>query len=240
MTTKQEHVAILGGSSGIGLAAAKRLRSEGKKVTIAGRDPARLERARIEIGDDIETKSFDATDLFKIHAFFRELGAFDHLVLTFGGGKGFGPFATLSIDELRLGFEHKAWAYLACAQAALETIRRDGSITFISAVSSQMAAPGTVGLAAINGALDAAARTLANEARPLRVNTVSPGVIDTEWWGGFPEERRREVFAQYAAKSPAGRVGAADDIASAISFLISNSFITGHILTCDGGLRLAA
>jgi NAD(P)-dependent dehydrogenase (short-subunit alcohol dehydrogenase family) len=69
---------------------------------------------------------------------------------------------------------------------------------------------------------------------------VTPGVIDTPWWDFLNPEQRAAAFAEYGGKSPVGRVGAPDDVAKAISFLISDSFVTGHVLTCDGGLRLAA
>ena len=157
-----------------------------------------------------------------------------------GSGRGFGPFATLDLGEVRRGFEEKVWPHLACAQAALPTIRKDGSITFISAVSAEMAAPGIAGLAAANGALTVVTPILATELRPLRVNAVTPGVVDTPWWDFLDAEQRSGAFAEYAAKSPVGRVGAPDDIAKAIAFLIADSFVTGHVLTCDGGLRLAA
>jgi NAD(P)-dependent dehydrogenase (short-subunit alcohol dehydrogenase family) len=161
-------------------------------------------------------------------------------VLALGGGRGFGPFATLDLAEVRSGFEEKAWLHFACAQAALPTIRKDGSITFISAVSAEMAAPGTAGLAAINGALSVATPVLAAELRPLRVNAVSPGVVETPWWDFMDPEQRREAFTAYASRTPVGRVGTPDDIAKAIAFLIDDDFVTGHVLTCDGGLRLAA
>jgi NAD(P)-dependent dehydrogenase (short-subunit alcohol dehydrogenase family) len=81
---------------------------------------------------------------------------------------------------------------------------------------------------------------LAVELKPLRVNGVSPGVIDTPWWGAFPEEPKRAMFGDYAAKTPVGRVGRPEDVAQAIAFLIGDSFMTGHMLVCDGGLRLSA
>jgi NAD(P)-dependent dehydrogenase (short-subunit alcohol dehydrogenase family) len=81
---------------------------------------------------------------------------------------------------------------------------------------------------------------LAAELKPLRVNAVTPGVVDTPWWDFVAAEQRQAAFAEYAGKAPVGRIGTPDDIASAIAFLIGNSFVTGHVLTCDGGLRLAA
>jgi NAD(P)-dependent dehydrogenase (short-subunit alcohol dehydrogenase family) len=80
---------------------------------------------------------------------------------------------------------------------------------------------------------------LAAELKPLRVNGVSPGVIDTPWWDVFPDDQKRAIFETYAAKTPVGRVGRPEDVAQAIAFLIGNSFMSGHMLICDGGLRLA-
>jgi NAD(P)-dependent dehydrogenase (short-subunit alcohol dehydrogenase family) len=150
-----------------------------------------------------------------------------------------GPFSTLDLAEVRGGFEDKVLSHLSC-QTALPTIRKNGSITFISVVSAEMAAPGTVGLAAANGALAVVTPVLAAELRPLRVNAVTPGVVDTPWWDFMDADQRRGVFAGFAGRTPVGRVGAPDDIAKAIAFLIVNDFVTGHVLTCDGGIRLGA
>ena len=240
MTNPSDHAVIIGGTSGIGLATAKRLLDLGMKVTIAGRNKQRLTAAAASLSGKVEARLLDAADTAQTLDFFKALGAFDHLVLALGSGRGMGPFATLDLREVRRGFEEKVWPHLSCAQAALPTIRKDGSITFVSAVSGQMAGPGTTGLAAANGALNIVTPILAAELRPLRVNAVSPGVIDTPWWHFIEAEQRQAVFADYAGKSPVGRIGAPDDVAKAIAFLILDSFVTGHVLTCDGGLRLAA
>ena len=235
-----EHAVIIGGTSGIGLATAKRLAGEGMKVTIAGRDKDRLAAAGAALSGGVDARALDAADTEQVAGFFKTLGAFDHLVLALGSGRGIGAFATLDLTEVRRGFEEKVWPHLSCAQAALPTIRKDGSITFISAVSAEMAAPGTVGIAAANGALAIVTPILAAELRPLRVNAVSPGVVDTPWWDFLAADQRQAVFAGYADRTPVGRIGTPDDVAKAIAFLIADSFVTGHVLTCDGGLRLAA
>jgi NAD(P)-dependent dehydrogenase (short-subunit alcohol dehydrogenase family) len=237
---RQEHTVIMGGSSGLGLATAQRLAAAGMKVTITGRSRDRLTAARADIAGEVDAIELDACDTRAVHAFFEQLGRFDHLVLALGSGRGFGPFATLDLGEVLGGFEDKALSHLKCAQAAIASIRGDGSITFITAVSAQMAAPGTAGLAAINGALSCAIPVLAVELRPLRVNAVSPGVIATPWWNFLPDDQREAAFASFAGKTPVGRVGLPDDIAKAIAFLVDDSFMTGHVLVCDGGLRLSA
>lgn len=108
----------------------------------------------------------------------------------------------------------------------------------MTAGSAQSALPGAAGLAAVNGALEAAIPALARELGPLRINAVSPGVIETGWWDAVPEEARRETFSTFAQRAPVGRNGTAEDVAKAINALVENGFITGVVLPCDGGLRL--
>jgi NAD(P)-dependent dehydrogenase (short-subunit alcohol dehydrogenase family) len=234
-----QHVVIVGGSSGIGLAAARQLLVAGLKVTIAGRSTQRLNEARQFLAG-AETVVMDAAATDALKATFSRIGAFDHLVLALGSGKGFGPFTSVSVADVRKGFEEKVYPHFAVAQAALPFLRKDGSITFISAVSAHAAMPGTAGIGAANAAVAMFVPILAAELRPLRVNGVSPGVVDTPWWDFLPPEQREAVFADYASKTPVGRVGKPDDIAQAVAFLVSNSFMNGHVIVCDGGLRLAA
>ena len=85
----------------------------------------------------------------------------------------------------------------------------DGSVTIITAASARAAFAGTAGLAAANGALEAMVAPLAVELAPLRVNAVSPGVIDTHWWNGMPDDQRRAYFDAMAAVTPVRRVGRA-------------------------------
>ncbi|KUM26035.1 short-chain dehydrogenase [Mesorhizobium loti] len=235
-----EHCVIIGGSSGIGLATAKRLVSPTMKVTITGRNEDKLKSAWASLGGTVGKAAFDATKPDEVRHFFEDLGPFDHLVLAASGGKGLGPFATLDLADIGSGVDEKIRPQLSCLQAALPTLNRAGSVTFISAVSAQLAAPGVAGIGAINGMLLTVAPILAVELKPLRVNVVAPGVIDTPWWDFLPDEQRQAVFAEYAGKTPVGRIGRAEDVAAAIAFLVSNGFMTGQVLTCDGGLRFAA
>jgi NAD(P)-dependent dehydrogenase (short-subunit alcohol dehydrogenase family) len=234
-----DHVVILGGSSGIGLAAARRLRDAGYQVTIAGRDPNRLAAAKEQIGD-IRAVTLDAADTRRVAEFFASAGAIDHLVLAFGSGRGVGPFATVGLDDVRKGFEEKVFPQFACAQAALPSLRKDGSLTFIAAVSAHGSMPGTAGIGAANAAVAALTPILAAELKPLRVNCISPGVIDTPWWDFLPPDQKAPAFASFAARTPVGRVGRPDDIAKTIAFLIEDDFISGQTLICDGGLLVAA
>jgi NAD(P)-dependent dehydrogenase (short-subunit alcohol dehydrogenase family) len=235
-----QYVVIVGGSSGVGLATASQLLGLGFNVTITGRDMKRLESARDTLKGVARAIVMDGADAESVRSGFADIGNFDHLVIALSGARGGGPFASVEISEVRGGFEQKVFPHIATAQAALPFLPRDGSITFVSAVSAQAAFPGTAGLASANAAIEALVPVLAVELKPMRVNCVSPGVIDTPWWDFLPEEQRKAAFAEYATKTPVGRVGQAEDIAKANTFLVSNSFMSGHTIVCDGGLRLAA
>lgn len=238
MNITGQRIIILGGTSGVGLAAAKDLAAQGAQVIIGGRNAEKVKQAVAEAGERVSGEAVDATDPEQIRAFFQRIGAFDHLVLTLSGAKGSGAFRTLKMDDLSGGFAAKFWPQVQAAQASLETLRRDGSITFVTAMSARSSMPGTAGLAAINGAIEAMVPPLASELRPLRVNAVSPGVIATPWWNIMSEEQRDAFFKQAAAATSVGRVGQPEDVALSIVYLIQNGFVTGTVLECGGGIQL--
>jgi NAD(P)-dependent dehydrogenase (short-subunit alcohol dehydrogenase family) len=235
-----QHTVIIGGSSGIGLATARHLLASGARVTITGRNETRLVEARRQLGPQTQIVPMDAAAADVLPAKFAQIGKFDHLVLALGSGRGLGAFATASLADVKLGFEEKVYAHFATAQAALPFLDPAGSLTFVSGLSAQAATPGTAGIGAANAAVAQLVPILAVELQPLRVNGVSPGVIDTPWWDAFPGEQKQAMFKDYAARTPVGRVGRPEDVAQAIAFLIGNDFTTGHMLICDGGLRLSA
>jgi NAD(P)-dependent dehydrogenase (short-subunit alcohol dehydrogenase family) len=238
MTQSREHAVIIGGTSGIGLATA-RLLAPRMRVTIAGRDATRLAEARRLLPDDVRGEVFDAAGP-EPEDFYGRIGPFDHLVLALGSRRGLVPLAALATDELAAGFAEKVWPQVASTRAALPHLSKAGSITFVGAVSAHAAMPGTSGIAAANGALATVVPILAAELKPLRVNAVAPGVIDTPWWDFLPAEARQQTFAEFTKRTPVGRIGRAEDIAEAIAFLVTNRFVDGHVLVCDGGIRLAA
>jgi NAD(P)-dependent dehydrogenase (short-subunit alcohol dehydrogenase family) len=233
-----QHVVIVGGSSGIGLATAKYLLNQDFAVTITARNKDKLAAAAQSLKGDLQTLAFDAMDPAAIRDAVAGIGTFDHLVLAMGSGNGAGPFATLDMTDLLAGFQTKLIPQATVAQAALPHLAPGGSITFVSAISAQGAMPGTAGLAAVNGGIEAMVRVLAMELKPLRVNGVSPGVVDTPWWSFLPPEQREATFKGFASHTPVGRVGRPEDIAQAIGFLVGNGFVTGHVIACDGGIRL--
>jgi NAD(P)-dependent dehydrogenase (short-subunit alcohol dehydrogenase family) len=146
---------------------------------------------------------------------------------------------TLDEGELRTAFDGKFFAHVRIVRAAAPYLSEHATVTFISAASARSAGPGTAGLAAANGAIEAMVPPLAAELAPVRVNAVSPGVIDTDWWAGFPAGQRAQFFADYTASTPVGRVGQPEDVAAAVLYLAGNGFVTGTVLDVSGGLTLA-
>jgi NAD(P)-dependent dehydrogenase (short-subunit alcohol dehydrogenase family) len=238
MNQSNQRVVIIGGTSGIGLATARTLATAGAQVIIAGRNREKVSQALASIKGVASGEVVDAASREEIASFFRRIGSFDHLVLTLGGNEGAGEFRTLDFDMLRRVFEAKFWPQLIAAQISLDFLRKDGSLTIVSAVTAHIAYPGAAGLGAVNGALEAMIPSLARELQPLRVNAVSPGLIDTPWWNFLPDEVREGFFAQNATAMPVERVGQPEDVAEIIAMFINNTFLTGTIIDCAGGAHL--
>ncbi|HEY9243424.1 MAG TPA: SDR family oxidoreductase [Streptosporangiaceae bacterium] len=241
MSFDGQRVVIIGASAGIGEATARAFAAQGAAVLITGRSKQRLDQAAERIGYPVEAAEVDATSRAALDAFFAAAGTIDHLVLAASPGAiGAGPIAALDEAALRQAFEGKVFAHIKAIQAALPRLRPDGSVTVITAASARAAFAGTAGLAAANGALETMIAPLAVELAPLRVNAVSPGVIDTHWWHGMPDDQRQAYFGAVAASTPVRRVGQPDDVAGAIVYLAGASFITGTVLECTGGSNLTA
>ncbi len=237
MNFKGQRVLVVGGSSGIGRATAEMLSQNGAEVVVTGRSADKLQQ--VAAVSAVRTEQVDAGDRAALNRLFAELGSIDHLVVCVSGGEGAGPFATLDLDAVRRAFAAKTFTQLEVVQAAQPILRPTGSITLITAGSAQAALAGTVGLAAVNGALEAAVRPLASELAPVRVNAVSPGVVNTAWWESMTREQRSAFFTEFASRTPLGRIAEPEEIAATVMLLIGSTFVTGHVIVADGGLHLA-
>jgi NAD(P)-dependent dehydrogenase (short-subunit alcohol dehydrogenase family) len=241
MSFDEQRVVIIGASAGIGEAVAKALAARGAAVTITGRSKERLDQAAQRIGYPVRAAELDATSRGALDAFFATTGTVDHLVLSASpGAVGAGPIATLDEAALRQAFDGKFFAHVKAIQAALPRLRPDGSVILVTAATARAAFAGTAGIAAVNGALETMVGPLAVELAPLRVNAVSPGVIDTHWWNALPEDQRQAYLDSVAAVTPVRRVGKPEDVADAIVYLAGAGFVTGTVLECTGGSNLTA
>lgn len=235
-----QHTAlVVGGTSGIGLATARRLQAVGTTVHIAGRGKQRLDAVAVTDPALIGHRA-DASDREAITAVAEAIGRIDWLVITVSGNEGPGPITELDLDMLRRAFDAKFWGHITTIQAALPYLAPAGSITLLGAITARAGMPGTAGIAAINGAVEALVKPLAAELAPIRVNGVSPGFVDTPWWNAVPEDARGAYFAQAAQALPVRRIATAEDVADVVVLAATNANTTGTIIETDGGAHLVS
>lgn len=230
---------VVGGTSGIGLATARKLRTLSASVHIVGRSTQRMDTVAVSDPDLIGHPA-DGGNRDEITAVMAGIGTIDWLVVTLSGSDGPGAIADLDLVMLRHAFDAKFWGHITTVQAALPHLASTGSITLLGAITARAGMPGTAGIAAINGAVEALVKPLAVELAPIRVNGVSPGLVDTPWWSGLPDDARRAYFAQAAQALPARRIATADDIADVVVLAATNPNLTGTIIEADGGARLVS
>jgi NAD(P)-dependent dehydrogenase (short-subunit alcohol dehydrogenase family) len=237
MSLLNQSILVIGGSSGMGLASAKRLAQAGASVIIAARSTAKLERALQVLPKGAIARVIDFTDRASLDKAMTEIGALDHLVLAGAGNPAWGKFCEVKAEALKRAIDTKLIGYWNALQSALPVLRRDGSVTMLTGAASRAAMPGTAGLAAVNGAINCLAVTLAKELAPLRVNVISPGLVDTPAYDAMPATAKRALFDGAAASLPVGHTGLPEDVAEAVLFMVANTFTTGAILDVDGGAR---
>jgi NAD(P)-dependent dehydrogenase (short-subunit alcohol dehydrogenase family) len=237
MHIKGKHIVVAGGGSGIGFAIAAEALAQGASVTIAGRSANKLAQARERLGE-VRTVVMDLGDVVSAEAGFREIGnKFDHVVST-AADLTYAPLAGMERAAIERMLAGKFWGPVHLVKYGLPLLRANGSILFFSGLAADRPAPGTSIVSALNAGVEGFTRALAVELAPLRVNAISPGVVDTEGWAFMPEDERRKFFDQLATQLPARRIGTPADLAQAALFVLGNPYLTGEVLRVNGGGNL--
>jgi NAD(P)-dependent dehydrogenase (short-subunit alcohol dehydrogenase family) len=236
---------VTGGTTGIGLAAARRFVAEGATVLLTGTNREHLESARQELGGRAETFVSDAGARADVERLAHELRARDRrldvLFLNAGIGK-FGTIAELDeavLDEsLRINFKGPWLAIKLLAPL----MRSNGSIVVTTSVNDRIGMVGSSAYAASKAALRSLVRVAAAELAPrgIRVNAVCPGPIETPFHVklGFPPDARKAFADDLTARIALKRFGRADEVAASVLFLAceDSSYMTGAELVIDGGM----
>jgi NAD(P)-dependent dehydrogenase (short-subunit alcohol dehydrogenase family) len=236
---------VTGGTSGLGLATAKRFVAEGAKVVVTGRREAELDAAVAELGSSATGVRGDVSvlsDLDRLYGTVREAhGRLDVLFANAGGG-AFVPLEEVTEQHFDRYFGINVKGTLFTVQKALPLMAAGGSVVLNGSMVSAQGVPGFTVYAATKAALRSFARTWAAElkGRNIRVNVVSPGTVVTPGYKtelGMTDEQITEFVARAAAATPLGRAGTPDEIAKAVVFLASDdsSYMTGTDLFVDGG-----
>jgi len=228
-------VLVLGGSSGIGFGVARLAVELAAEVTIASRSVPRLLSARALL-PPVETAKLDLTNHAAVSRFFSENAPFDHVVVT-AAELETGPLRGIPLERHRAAMESKFWSAVHAAREA--RIVPGGSLTLVSGMLSIRPSAQATILTAINAAVEALAKALALELAPVRVNCVSPGRIDTEWWDRLPPDERKALLDRTAERLPLKRIGQPEDIGLQIVSCMLNRFMSGTVVGVDGGGSVA-
>ena len=226
-------VLVVGGSAGIGFAVAELALERGAQVILAARNPDKLRAATEKLGDGARAIPADTTDEASVRALFEQAGEIDHLLIP-GTALRLGPWKTMPVEDVLFSLRGKFVGPFLCARHA--RIKPGGSVTFWSGILSRRPGQNDALLAAVNAAVEGMTRALARDMAPIRVNCVSPGLVaGTDAYLDMPEAAREGMYAAVAKKLPAGRVGAARDVATLALEVATNPFITGAVIDVDGG-----
>jgi NAD(P)-dependent dehydrogenase (short-subunit alcohol dehydrogenase family) len=232
---KGKTVVVVGQAGGIARAVTVLARSEGARVVVAGRDKARLAAAYRETG--INAEFVDVTDDSSIAALGERVGRVDHVVSAVSA-RARGRLDELERASLLKSFDTKVIGPLMLTKYFAAQINRGGSFVLFSGFPAFKINVGFLGVAITDGAVDFLTRSLAVELAPIRVNAISPGVIDSGAWDSLGEQGKRDHFDNVSRTNLAHRMGTAEDVADAALFAMTNTFVTGVTLKVDGGQHL--
>jgi NAD(P)-dependent dehydrogenase (short-subunit alcohol dehydrogenase family) len=232
-----QRVVLFGASSGMGLATAVAARDAGAEVTIVARDPDRLESARVEVGGGTRARALDAADTDAVEALFAELGAVDH-VASFTGEQPHATVTATTHDTFQRALDARVWAARNVCASAAARMPDHGSFTFCSGVSAWRPRADRSAGAVATAALESFGRAMAVELAPLRVNTICPGSFDTPVLDRAFGARKDEVMRPYLERLPLGRLGRPEELAHAVLYLMTATYVTGTVLHVDGGSLL--
>ena len=237
MEIQGKRAIVLGGTSGIGLAATRQLEAAGASVLACSRSDSNLASARAATGDAVSFRAIDVLDRDALTALFESEAGFDILVnAATGGERASGPFLQMDLDGFQGSFR-KLWGYTNSVRLGTEHMAEDAAIVLVSGYPAKKSNPGSSAIATVGNAVEGFARAVAPEIAPRRINVVSPGVIDTPMFAATGDARAN--FLSAATRNMLiKRAGKADEVASAIIFVIQNDYMTGTSIDVDGGATL--
>jgi len=223
---KAKKAIVFGGTSGIGLEIAKLLVEAGAEVVTVSRRESSAEGMQHEVADVLDREALE--NIFQKHA------GFDFLVnAATGGARAIGPFLEMDLDGFQGSFA-KLWGYVNTVRLGAPHMAKGGAIVLLSGYPARKWRPGVLAIGTVGNAVEGFIKMAANEIAPLRINGVSPGLIDTPMFA-MEGQARQDYFNDTTRNNLIPRAGKPEEVASAAIFLLENEFVTGTIVDVDGG-----
>ncbi|MDG1025495.1 MAG: SDR family oxidoreductase [Gammaproteobacteria bacterium] len=237
-TLAGKNVVIIGGTAGIGLAAAQTAAAAGAKVWAAGRSEGHIETAKKIANGSFEVRQADTHDAASLEAIFKEVGTIDHLVsAAVGGERTLKPFLEQTEDQFKAAYD-KLWGYAKVVRTGASYLAEDGAITLVSGSPARKIKPAQSPLSCVGASVENLVRCLAVEMAPVRVNVVSPGTVDTAMFDFMGDEKQEKLQAMTSTHL-IKRAGTSEEVAQGILFVMQNGFVTGTTIDVDGGRILS-
>lgn len=238
LSLENKKIVLIGGGSGLGFEVARLCLSRGAEVVIAGRNTNRLSSACESLGPGATWHQVDVMDSESLERLFDRQASIDCLFSTAGVYVS-GSMRHLTVEEAMTAFDAKFWGQYRAVKLALPRLSADASIVLMAGADSARPTAATPAYVACNSAMEGLGRGLAIELAPIRVNTISPGMMDGNFWlTRKSEAERAEALTRYGSRSPLGRVGTESEVAHGVVFLFESTFLTGSTLFLDGGFSL--
>jgi len=235
MALAGKRILVVGGARGLGAEISRAADRDGAEVIVGARDlaPAQELAKNLQRGSAVRV---DVLDEASVAAAAADLGAIDHAVSTAAMHHDV-PVADLERDKIVAAFGAKVFGPLLLAKHFASRMRAGGSLLLFSGIVGWKPKPGTVVKGVANGAMEHLVIHLATELAPLRVNAISPGIVDSGAWDRLGEPGKAELLARAANGTLVGRHGEPADIADAALWLLSAGYVTGELIHVDGGAR---
>jgi NAD(P)-dependent dehydrogenase (short-subunit alcohol dehydrogenase family) len=223
-------VVVVGGTRAIGKEIARHYAAGGDHVVLTGQDPANVAAAMADIGRETSGAVFDLSDPGSIAAALADVGPVRRLVLA-AIDRDQNSVAEYDIARAIRLVTLKLVGYTEVVHTLHTRLTSDASLVLFGGMAKERPYPGSTTVSTVNGGVVGLTRSLVEELKPRRVNSIHPGVVgDSPYWSEKPA-----AIARYTSETPIGRLASMAEIVDATVFLLENSAVNGVDLIVDGG-----
>jgi NAD(P)-dependent dehydrogenase (short-subunit alcohol dehydrogenase family) len=223
-------VVVVGGTRAIGLELVKHYAAQGRDVVLTGQSRENVETAVAQVDGSVRGIAFDLAQPKAIAAAVADVGRVDRLALV-AIDRDHNSVADYDLDRAIRLVTLKLVGYTAVVSALRDRLSDSSSVVLFGGMAKERPYPGSTTVTTVNGGVVGLTRTLVEELRPIRVNSIHPGVVgDSPYWAEKPA-----AIEKYTSETPLGRLVRMDEIVDAVVFLLENSAVNGVDLIVDGG-----